>query len=240
MMTKLLNLAAFVALLSAAAVTAQDAHAHGHKCACEAKEMGFTIDCKAPAALTAAEAFLAANSSVCSVKGNTLAGCQKNYLLLQAHHDFCPHDDIAATVKQVIHVYEDVYTDCEIPRQFVSTLSACPAVTCTTMKTAGATSAKALYDNCTSSCASATCKAAFQTVLMAHDVCEEDQLPTTLEKALHDYEEKCEAHLCNSRTTLYDPAAEACPAEAAFSGSAGRVAGVAALVAATAASFLFA
>ena len=177
---KLLHLVVFTAialLVSGAAAEEAHAHDHGHKCACEAKEMGFKIDCKTAAPITAAEKYLADNTAACSVKGNTNAECAKSYLILQSHHDFCPHDQLEAlspTIKNVIHVYEDVYTDCIIPRQFVSTLSQCPAVNCTAMKVEGAAAAKMLYDDCNSACATSTsCKTAFQTVLMGHDVCDE-------------------------------------------------------------------
>ena len=57
--------------------------------------------------------------------------------------------------------------------------------------------------------ASATCKAAIKTVLMYHDTCPEDSLPDTIERALHDYEEPCEDHLCNSASAVFDPYADA-------------------------------
>ena len=48
---------------------------------------------------------------------------------------------------------------------------------------------------------------------MGHDTCDEDDLPSIAEKALHDYEESCEDQLCNSRTTFYDPSKESCPGD---------------------------
>jgi hypothetical protein len=38
---------------------------------------------------------------------------------------------------------------------------------------------------------------------MAHDTCKEDQLPTALEKTLHDHEEACEDNLCNTSPAAF-------------------------------------
>jgi hypothetical protein len=40
-------------------------------------------------------------------------------------------------------------------------------------------------------------------MLMAHDTCEEDQLPTALETTLHDLEEACEDNLCNTSPAVF-------------------------------------
>ncbi|GHP04989.1 hypothetical protein PPROV_000374100 [Pycnococcus provasolii] len=60
------------------------------------------------------------------------------------------------------------------------------------------------------SCASDHCKAAFQTVLMAHDTCKDEQLPKTLETKLHFFEDGCESHWCNTVTKPFDPMAVEC------------------------------
>ncbi|XRB16290.1 hypothetical protein RI054_12g61330 [Pseudoscourfieldia marina] len=54
------------------------------------------------------------------------------------------------------------------------------------------------------------CKKAFQTVLMSHDICEEEQLPLSLEVGLHVFEDKCEDVLCNSASEPFDPMAVEC------------------------------
>mmetsp|Transcript_11099 Transcript_11099/g.25133 ORF Transcript_11099/g.25133 Transcript_11099/m.25133 type:complete len:239 (-) Transcript_11099:181-897(-) len=54
------------------------------------------------------------------------------------------------------------------------------------------------------------CKKAFQTVLMAHDICEEEQLPLSLEVGLHVFEDKCEDVLCNSASEPFDPMVANC------------------------------
>ena len=60
------------------------------------------------------------------------------------------------------------------------------------------------------SCASDHCKAAFQTVLMAHDTCKDEQLPKTLETKLHFFEDGCETHWCNTVTKPFEPMAVEC------------------------------
>ena len=54
------------------------------------------------------------------------------------------------------------------------------------------------------------CKKAFQTVLMAHDICEEEQLPVSLEVGLHMFEDTCEHAICNSVSEPFDPMVANC------------------------------
>merc|ERR1712054_673418 len=122
-------------------------------------------------------------------------GCHDQYLILQAHHD-----------------------DCYIKREYVEDLDDCPVLTAT--QCANTADLQAAVDaltnitnNCTGDCSSDTCKNAIQKVLMSHDTCPEDQLPTTLENALHDYEDACVEQLCNSADGVFDPYDTTCPAE---------------------------
>ena len=80
---KLLSLA-----LASAAVRSASAASNGHKCACEAEEMGFAIDCGAEQAMLDALGYL--NDNGCAEKGSCGAGteCEKNYLVVQSHHDY--------------------------------------------------------------------------------------------------------------------------------------------------------
>ena len=52
-------------------------------------------------------------------------------------------------------------------------------------------------------------------VLAAHDTCSKNQLPDSLEDALHNYEEACEAQLCNTAGAAFDPYADSCSANVA-------------------------
>ena len=113
-----------------------DEHEHEHEhekepCGCVAKEPGFTIKCDtAKTTVTAAVKYLQDN--VCEVKKNDTA-CQKNFAILNAHHDHCDHDDLPQTAELAIHSYEDKFTSCSIKRQFNPKVALCPAVNCTKM-----------------------------------------------------------------------------------------------------------
>merc|ERR1719262_250282 len=90
------------------------------------------------------------------------------------------------------------HDDCFVKRQFNSALGACPTVDCN--------DATAM----TKACADSTCSAAIKTVLMAHDVCPEENLPNNLEVALHDHEEPCETQLCNTAGGAFNPNDDPC------------------------------
>ena len=71
-----------------------------------------------------------------------------------------------------------------------------------------------LKDNdCMTSCDSDVCVSAIQTILMGHDTCGEGEVPIEVEKALHDYEEICEANLCNTSSGPVDIFQETCEEE---------------------------
>eukprot|EP00793_Prasinoderma_coloniale_P000400 PRCOL_00005384-RA len=185
-----------------------DEHEHGESCACVANEMGFAIDCENTAPVVAALDYLEANCQTEMLVSKSEADeevCHMNYYILQSHHDFCPHHDLPLEAETKLHLYEDNFEDCEIARQFDEDLEACPPVAdCSD-------SAKLLADiaildtQCIEDCSSDACAAAFQSVLMAHDTCDEDLLPITLEVALHDFEEVCEDALCNSASEPFSP-----------------------------------
>lgn len=215
----------------------EDAHGH-HKCACEAREQGWKIDCVDKAAMQAAQDHLNKEENHCDEKNK----CTKEFLILQAHHDHCPHDSVPTGAEKLIHQVEKAYTSCEIPRQFNKDFSACPAVKCTD-KAGFEAAAKALKDNnCTTSCKSDVCKSNFQTILSGHDNCEEDELPTAVEEALHDFEESCEDNLCNTLDKPYFADGEKCEEEENVDGTANSgartFASVAACAFAAAALFL--
>jgi hypothetical protein len=129
---------------------------------------------------------------------------------MQAHHDHCLHDQLPTNIEQALHDFEHNYDDCFIKRQYNAALSACPAVTCTD-QTPLNNAIVALGNGCNTKTlcdSTATCKDAIKKVLMYHDICPEDSLPDTIERALHDYEEPCEDQLCNSAPAAFDPYAD--------------------------------
>jgi len=46
---------------------------------------------------------------------------------------------------------------------------------------------------------------AFRRVVAHHDLCEEEDVPTEVEKGIHSFEEVCEAAQCNTATGPVDP-----------------------------------
>ena len=65
-----------------------------HKCACEAEDFGFPIDGGRTAAILTA--MVALQTGGCSADCST--ACEKNFLIVQSHHDYCPEDVLMAIV----------------------------------------------------------------------------------------------------------------------------------------------
>ena len=159
--------------------------------------------------------YLEANESVCQTATNS-ADCKSNYYFMQAHHDYCPHDKLPEDVEHEIHHFESYYDQCDIRRQYDSKLSRCPAVDCSNVLTDdGEIVADMKAANCDTNCTSDACKTGYQKMLMYHDTCDVDQVPTGFEQAVHKYEEKCEAHLCNTATALFTLDMSVCSSSAA-------------------------
>ena len=125
--------------------------------------------------------------------------CKHNYWLMQMHHDHCPHDALDSTIETGLHDFEEFYTDCTIDRLYDPSKDDCPSVSCSNVNVDLADAVTTLTSsNCKTDCSSTTCKDTFQRILMAHDTCEESQLPHDLENGLHDFEDACENHICNT------------------------------------------
>ena len=172
--------------------------------------------------------YLEENESVCKTEANS-AECKSNYYVMQAHHDHCAHDQIPHDVEHELHDFEAYYEDCHVKRQFDSDLSSCPAVDCSNVLTTdGNIVAEMGSYNCNDDCSSNECKTRFQKMLMFHDTCAENQLPTDLEKGMHDYEENCESHLCNTASAAFTLDTSVCsPAPSVIASSSKFVLGLA-------------
>jgi len=174
------------------------AHDHGHadegeSCACAAKEYGFRIDCSASAAMLDALTFLknAGCASDCSSKA-----CETSYLIVQAHHDYCPEDKIPQDVEDGFHDYDEQCVACDISRSFVEGAPSCPAASCDSET--GNNAYTALLDaGCQTDCSSTECRDLFFTLRVEHDLCPHDTLSRASEEGLHDLEEPCAEQLCN-------------------------------------------
>ena len=215
---------AAILLVSPAAAAGDHDHSHGTQCACLAKDEGWTINCTNMAPVKTAIKYLEANEKKCQVKdGGGDHKCKDNYFFMQMHHDHCTFDQQPSEMGHAIHDFEKYYTDCKIKRQYDSKYGACPKVDCKTINaTLGDVSKKMTDNNCTNACGSTVCKDLFQKTLAAHDMCDEDLLHTSVEKTLHDYEEKCKAQTCNTATKAFELDTDHCPAKAAVKSSAGR------------------
>ncbi|QDZ17876.1 hypothetical protein HOP50_01g03820 [Chloropicon primus] len=195
------------------AASATDDHDEDHhKCACEARKYGVSISCTSLNVMLVEKAIehLQLPSNNCNATKNA---CPGHFFLLQAHHDFCPHDVLPAAAEKLIHDYEDNYEECEIARQYDVSLPNCEPVSCADPSLFTNAVTTLANNNCNTTCGSPVCKAAIQTLLMGHDSCDHDELTEEAEKGLHDYEEACEDFLCNTRTSLYDPSKEVCPGD---------------------------
>ena len=172
--------------------------------------------------------FLEANSGVCKTNANS-AECKSNYYVMQAHHDHCPHDKLPHEVEDELHQFEAFYEDCYVKRQYDSDLSSCPAVSCSdALTTDGSIVTEMSDNNCDTDCSSNACKTRYQKMLMYHDTCAENELPTNLEQGVHDYEKKCVSNLCNTAEAAFTLDTSVCsPAPSVIASSSKFVLGLA-------------
>ncbi len=172
--------------------------------------------------------FLEANSGECKKKPNS-AECKSKYYVIQAHHDHCPHDKLPPEVEHELHEFEAFYDDCYIKRQFDSDLSSCPKIECSDALTTDKDIVTEMETNtCNTDCSSNACKTRFQRMLMYHDTCGENQMPTNLEQGMHTYEAKCESNLCNTAEAEFTLDTSVCsPAPSVIASSSKFVLGLA-------------
>ena len=178
-----------------------DGDHHDHEsCACAAKEHGVTIDCNNTQAMLDALPILLNNN--CSTNCASEL-CKKNYLIVQAHHDYCPEADLPEPVEDGIHLYEDACEDCEIVRLPDPSLPDCPVANCEDGSGNAAYTAL-LTEGCntTDACASETCRDNFRILRAVHDTCPEDALAIEAELGIHNFEETCALQSCNVGTDI--------------------------------------
>jgi len=199
-----------------------DAHAHGgdhggdHKapeepCSCMAQKDGFKIDCDDLPSVQAAFDALEKDGCDASEKAcDASAACQKNYRILQSHHDHCPHDTLTKEMEQHYHDFEGACNEhgCVIARKFVVGKAVCPKVDCA--KQADMTTASAGLVGCEKDCSSDKCKESFGLVHSFHDDCTHEQLDNTpgaaIEHDIHEFEEVCSGvAACNVVPEAFDP-----------------------------------
>ena len=131
--------------------------------------------------------------------------CKIAFYVIQAHHDFCPHDTLLPSHETALHDWEAYCNGCEIQRPYDANLPMCPAVDCS-----NAAPALAALQTLTTSCTGAECcgdaatQEAFQLIYTYHEDCDHDDVPQEVEQGLHAYEHACEDHLCNTVNASYD------------------------------------
>jgi hypothetical protein len=168
----------------------------GTTCACEANELGFSIDCANDALMLDTLAALIADD--CSTDCSS-AACHKNFLIVQSHHDFCLDDDVPPPVEDAFHDFEDACEHCSITRKRDPDLSNCPVAACDAR---GDVAYQALLtEGCVNACSSSTCGSNYQILRAEHDNCDEGTVSESAETGLHALEEICEAFNCNSLLT---------------------------------------
>lgn len=187
---------ALVALAFDLARAGGDGHEH-HSCACQAEELGFLIDCSDNNAMLQAMAVLQDANNNCKTDC-TSEICHKNYLIVQSHHDYCLHDEVPEPLEDGIHAFEEGCQDCEIVRKPDPNLPNCPAANC---NQSGDEAYQALLmGGCLNDCNTDHCITNYRILRVVHDTCPEDTLDPLSESGIHDYEETCEAHNCNTQT----------------------------------------
>lgn len=178
------------------------ASASGGPCACEAEEVGFTIDCANTTAMTDALTFLTTNGCATDCSSEE---CEKNFYIVQAHHDFCPEEDIPEIIEDKFHDYDEVCTQCEIRRQFVEGAPNCPAPSCED-ESGNEAYTSLIAQGCNLDCSSTECQSLFHVLLITHDACEHDVLSSAAEIGYHDVERSCVNAVCNDVSgVLADP-----------------------------------
>eukprot|EP00588_Corethron_pennatum_P005516 CAMPEP_0194292360 /NCGR_PEP_ID=MMETSP0169-20130528/45462_1 /TAXON_ID=218684 /ORGANISM="Corethron pennatum, Strain L29A3" /LENGTH=373 /DNA_ID=CAMNT_0039040519 /DNA_START=17 /DNA_END=1138 /DNA_ORIENTATION=+ len=162
-------------------------------CACMAEEHDFTIDCKDTAGML---------NSLTELKTRTCATncsspeCVKHYYVIQAHHDYCPEEDIPEEIEDGFHDYDQGCTHCAIKRLFTEGAPSCPIPNCE--DNSGNEAYVSMMDNnCLTDCSTDVCREHYFMLRAAHDSCDHDVLSTASEKGLHDMEVPCAAQLCN-------------------------------------------
>ena len=167
---KLLKSVFVILSLVSKAQAAEDEHTDEHKCACEAEEFGFEIDCDNTDAML--EAMTKLQTLGCSADCPPDSECAIQFLIVQSHHDYCPEANIPEVVEDGFHDYDEVCAHCAIARKSISGVNLCPAVTCD--NSGNDAYAAAINAGCENDCSSQECIDYFQTLNTVHDTCAHD------------------------------------------------------------------
>jgi len=169
----------------------------GISCACEAASRSFAMDCDDKSAMLAALNFLSTNS--CSKPENCGRDteCEKNYLIVQSHHDYCPEANIPEEVEDGFHDYDSSCRPCDIVRKYMEGSPDCPPSNCSDDSGNGAYESM-VTEGCEVDCTSDKCRDLYFTLRVVHDDCAHNTLSKSAEEGLHDMEKTCEMYTCNA------------------------------------------
>jgi len=65
------------------------------------------------------------------VDADGLKVCAQAFFIIQAHHDYCPHDTLTRYEEELFHEWESSCYGCTIRRKYDATLKSCPVIDCT-------------------------------------------------------------------------------------------------------------
>jgi hypothetical protein len=166
-------------------------------CVCEAQLQDFVINCSDVQTQVTSLQYLKDNScaSNCAIEG-----CKRNYLIIQAHHDYCLPFEIPIEIQTEIHDFEEVCEDCYIKRKYNPDLPSCDIQpNCSSSSLLIDVVVTLASNNCSFACTdNMICGSAFRTLRSLHDICPEDSFPQVAEELIHLYEESCATMDCNT------------------------------------------
>ena len=61
---------------------------------------------------------------------NGVNACAQAFYIIQAHHDYCPHDTLTRYEEELFHEWESKCEGCTIRRKYNAALNACPVIDC--------------------------------------------------------------------------------------------------------------
>lgn len=206
--SSVIALLAAVILMAGAVVADDHDHDHGHggeQCACVAEELNFAIDCTTAGeqAVTDAYNFLVTNNCATGDACHDNADCQKNYYIIESHHDHCPSTPEA--VEKGIHDFEAGCDSCIIARQYNSNLPQCTQPQCDQSVVASTAYNTLISNNCNVSCTADVCGDNYKIIRAYHDMCGEDDITQDIEEGIHDFEDACAAQGCNAVSEAFTP-----------------------------------
>ena len=128
--------------------------------------------------------------------------------------------------EKLFHDFEDGCAGCDISRPYNADLNKCSTVDCDNSQLANLM-LQTLENDCpdgTNCCNTNNTQAAYTIIYSMHAVCDHDDVPESVEKGIHEFEEACHDVSCNTVGPEYDP--YVCPSSSSSDLSDGAIAGI--------------